>query len=222
MSTKDNLEREASSANSKLNEASDTIRSGARQAAEEAQRTASAYADQGKTAAASALTDFASAVRRASDELGQRDQGLAARLVSQAASSLEDAASSVSGASLDDVMGSVQGFARRNPTAFVVGSVLAGIALGRFAKATAEREDHASLPSRTGTMGASTPGATGGSMGTSRSPTGPASGTGASRPSTTMPSTGTGTSGSSTSGSGTTGSGTTPRSPVAPSNSTQK
>lgn len=148
MSTRDQIEKEAASANRKLNEASDTIKDTARSAANEAQRTATAYAEQGRQAAASNLNDFASAVRRASDELSGKDQGLAARLVGQAAGSLEDLANSVSGANVDDVMGQVQGFARRNPAAFMVGSVLAGIALGRFAKASGERSHDEELYAR--------------------------------------------------------------------------
>ena len=91
--------------------------------------------------ASSSLTDFADAVRKAADKLGERDQGVAARLVGQAADGLEQAANSVSGASFDDMMGSVQRFARTNPAAFVGVAVLAGIALGRFAKASGERSD---------------------------------------------------------------------------------
>lgn len=161
MSTKDNLEREATSASEKLHDAGETIRSSAKGAAEDAKSTASAYAEQGKTAAATGLTDFASAVRRASDELQDRDQGLAAKLVSQAASSLEDVASSVSGSSLDDVMHSVQGFARRNPAAFVVGAVLAGVALGRFARASGERDHGRQVPPPSGYRPPVTPASTG-------------------------------------------------------------
>lgn len=150
MSTKETLEREADSANEKLHEASDSMKSGARQAADEAQRAAQAYAEQGKTAAASSLNDFASAVRRASDELNERDQSLAATLVSQAATSLEEVASSISGSSVDDVMHSMQGFARRNPAALVVGAVLAGIALGRFARASGSRDHRHAAPAPAG------------------------------------------------------------------------
>jgi hypothetical protein len=37
---------------------------------------------------------------------------------------------------------SVHRFARHNPGVFILGSVLAGVALGRFAKASSERVDH--------------------------------------------------------------------------------
>ncbi|RAI00541.1 hypothetical protein DLJ53_14860 [Acuticoccus sediminis] len=140
MSTKDDIKRETHAAQDKLHEASETLKSSAEEAADEAQRTAYSYAERGRAAAAGGLTDFATAIRRASDELNQRDQDIAARLVSQAASSLEDIANTVSHTSIDDVMGSVQGFARRNPAAFVGGAVLAGLAVGRFLRATGPAE----------------------------------------------------------------------------------
>lgn len=147
MSTKDNLEREAEAAQSKLHEAADSVKSGAYEAADEAQRTANAYAEHGKAVAATSLVDFASAVRRASDELSERDQGVAARLASQAASSLEDIAGTVSQTSLNDAMGQVKSFARRNPAAFIGGAVLAGLAVGRLLRASGERT-HAIAPAQ--------------------------------------------------------------------------
>ena len=136
MSTKDNLEKEAHSASEKLHEASDSLKSGARQAADEAQRTANAYAEQGRAAAAGGISDFASAIRRASDELGQRDQDLAA------------IANTVSHTSVDDVMHSMKGVARRNPAVFVGGAVLAGLAVGRFLRASNERQPTRALPAQ--------------------------------------------------------------------------
>ncbi|UOM34634.1 hypothetical protein [Acuticoccus sp. I52.16.1] len=139
MSTKDNIEKEAHSASEKLHEAGESVKAGAREAAAEAQRTANSYADYGKTVAAGGLSDFASAVRRASDELSERDQDIAARFVSHAATSLEDIANSVSHTSVDDVVDTMKGFARRNPAVFVGGAVLAGLAVGRFLRSSGQR-----------------------------------------------------------------------------------
>ncbi len=90
-----------------------------------------------------ALSDFASAIRRASDELNQRDQDIAARFVSHAATSLEDIANTVSRTSAEDVMSTMQGFARRNPAVFVGGAVLAGLAVGRFLRSSGQRPHQA-------------------------------------------------------------------------------
>lgn len=141
MTAKDNLKTEAASAKQKIRDAADATAEHASEAKDESKRLAGVYAERGKDAIGSSLGDFASAVRRAGDELDERDQGLAAQLVSRAARGLEDAAHSVSGTSVDEVMGSAKEFARRNPTAFTAGAVLAGVALARFAKATSERRE---------------------------------------------------------------------------------
>ena len=145
MSVKENLQREADSASKKLHEASDEVKREARGLRAEAEDTAASYAEEGKQVAAGHLHAFADAVRAASDELAERDQGVAPRLVTEAADGLQKVANSVSGATVEDMVSSVSTFARRNPAAFVVGSVLAGIALGRFVKASGERshEDEA-------------------------------------------------------------------------------
>lgn len=183
MSTKDQVKREADAAGQKLSEASEEVKSRAREAAASAQGVATGYAEEGKRAAASHLNDFARAVRSASNELAQRDQGVAARFVTEAADGLEKMADSVSGTSMDEVMDSVQTFARRNPAAFVVGSVLAGVALGRFVKASSERS-HGRTPSGGG-------GATGASTGSPTSGGGVSSGAstsyGAPHPTPTSP-----------------------------------
>ncbi|WMS42066.1 hypothetical protein RDV64_18640 [Acuticoccus sp. MNP-M23] len=151
MSTKQQIDREAASAKDKLNEASDEIKNQARSAVDEAQRAATNYAEDGKNVAAGSLTDFAKAVRSASDELSSRDQGMAARFVTEAADGLERVANSVSGTSVEEMAGSVTDFARRNPGPFLVGTVLAGVALGRFVKASSERSHDA--PSHAGPAG---------------------------------------------------------------------
>lgn len=132
----DGIDRDDTSARRTFQDASDGLKRQARTAVEEAQRTAATYAEDGMNTAASHLSDFARAVRSASDELAERDQGVAARVVTEAADGLERVASSVSGASADELMGSVQTFARRNPGAFMIGAVLAGVALGHLAKTT--------------------------------------------------------------------------------------
>lgn len=80
------------------------------------------------------LRAFSQAVRRAGDELGRSQQpGPVAELVRQAAAGLEDVSESLAGQSTGDMIETLRTFGRRNPAAFVAGSVLAGFALGRFA-----------------------------------------------------------------------------------------
>jgi len=96
--------------------------------------------ESGKSATTESIRDFTAAVRKASEELGQRDQSMAADLVRRAASGLEQTAEAIEGTSLDDLARSITSFARRQPTAFLIGATLTGIALGRFARASQAHE----------------------------------------------------------------------------------
>jgi hypothetical protein len=134
------LEREAASARESLAEARRMAEERARSLVGDSAEQARSYAEGQKETAAQSLKDFADAVRRASDELGRRDQTVAARFVQEAAGGLETLAQSVTSRSVDGMLDMVRDFARTNPTAFVAGSVLAGVAIGRFARASHERD----------------------------------------------------------------------------------
>lgn len=136
----DAARHEAESARAEAGKAGDTIRQEAAGLASSARQKAFEGAEQGKAAAASSLSDFTAAIRKASEELGERDQSMAAGLARQAASGLEQAADAINGRSVQDLTRSVADFARRQPGAFLIGAALAGVALGRFARASG---DHA-------------------------------------------------------------------------------
>ena len=136
----DPLRAEAQAAKEKLSGAVETVKGEAAHFAETARQKASEKADQGKEAITSALGDFSEAIRRAGEELGEKDQTLAARLVAQAADGLETLSRAVSEKRPEDMLNAVRDFGRNNPTAFLAGSVLAGLALGRFARSSAQHE----------------------------------------------------------------------------------
>lgn len=136
----DAVHRETSSASEQASAAAGAVKDQARQAVSTITGKAAETAETGKDFAASNLEDFAAAIRKASEELGSRDQSMISNLVRQAASGLEDASRSVKGASLQDITQSVAGFARRQPAAFLLGAGLVGIALGRFARASGEHQ----------------------------------------------------------------------------------
>jgi hypothetical protein len=140
------VESEVEAAKGKLNQAGESLRSTASDAVEKTKTVVSDQAEGGKDAVAASMHDFASAVRKASDELGSRDQSMAANLVREVASGLEDASRSLQGSSIGDLTRSVSDFARRQPSAFLIGAAVAGIALGRFVKATDERPHGVSAP----------------------------------------------------------------------------
>lgn len=173
------LEREAASALETFSDARRMAEERARSLVGDAAEQARSYADSQKETAAQSLKDFAEAVRRASDELGSRDQTLAARFVREAAGGLEGLSQSVGGRSIEGMLDTLRDFGRSNPTAFIAGSVLAGIAIGRFARASNERDDHRYEHDFTGQgqggrpsqprPGAASPAATGARAGTAQS-----------------------------------------------------
>ena len=144
----DAVHRETSSASEQASAAVGAVKDQARQAVSTITDKAAASAETGKDFAASNLEDFAAAIRKASEELGSRDQSMISNLVRQAASGLEDASRSVKGASLQDITQSVASFARRQPAAFLLGAGLVGIALGRFARASGEHQSQGGANSR--------------------------------------------------------------------------
>lgn len=132
--------READSAREEASRAGQSVRSEASRLASGAKQKAMEQAEAGKSIAAENLNDFTAAVRKASEELGERDQSMAANLVREAASGLEQVAGAIQGKSVQELTRSVAGFARRQPAAFLIGAALAGVALGRFARASSEHD----------------------------------------------------------------------------------
>jgi hypothetical protein len=90
-----------------------------------------------KETAAQTLTQFASAIRTAGDELAQNDQSVAGRVVRQAADGLESFTRSMANKRPEEIFDAVRDFGRRNPGAFIAGAVLAGLAAGRFLRSSA-------------------------------------------------------------------------------------
>ena len=131
--------RAASEAKRKGAAAYEQIKEGARSLGDEAKERASRLAEDQKVAVTEHLEAFASAVKRAGEDLSERDHTMAAQVVRQAANGLESLSRSVNGASFEDMVDSVRNFGRSNPAAFIGGAVLAGLALGRFARASGHR-----------------------------------------------------------------------------------
>jgi hypothetical protein len=109
-----------------LGAASGTVKDRARQVAE-----------QQKKVGAEQIGGVARAVHGAAHELEQ-ELPHAAGFIHDAAAKLEGAANSLREHSVDDLIGSLNNFARNQPTAFFGGAVLAGFALSRFLKSSAE------------------------------------------------------------------------------------
>jgi hypothetical protein len=110
--------------------------------AETAKEKAIEQVDHGKETATKTMGDFANAIRKAGDELAQHDQTMAGQMVKKAADGLESLSRSVSDKRPEEMLDAVRDFARENPAAFIAGSVLVGLAIGRFARSS-DRHDGA-------------------------------------------------------------------------------
>lgn len=145
----------ADEAKRKLEGAADKVRADAAAAKDEAMARAGhakddalaraeSEAERTKEMGAGHLDAFADAVRKAADELGAHDESAAAQFVREAAGGLETLSGSLREKSVGDLVDSVSRFGRSNPTAFLGGALLAGVALGRFAQASGGRHHGAS------------------------------------------------------------------------------
>lgn len=153
---RDAASRELGSAREETARAAETARVEAGRLAEGAKRKAYEAAESGREQAAGGLEDFTAAIRKASDELGERDQSMAAQMVREAASGLERATGAIRGSNVNELMRSTGDFARRQPGTFLLGAALAGVALGRFLRASSDHADGERLRETTGGGGRGT------------------------------------------------------------------
>ncbi|HVI33807.1 hypothetical protein [Phenylobacterium sp.] len=124
------------SAKEKMGQATQKMRDEAAHFASQAQQKAAGEIERRKATASQTLGQFATAIRKAGDELAEGDQSVAGRFVGQAADGLENFARTLSERRPEELLDSVRDFSRRNPTAFVAGAVLAGLAIGRFLRSS--------------------------------------------------------------------------------------
>jgi ABC-type transporter Mla subunit MlaD len=94
-------------------------------------------AEQQKRAGADQISKLARAAESAAAELGS-DMPQAAHYVRDAAARLDRMAASVRERNVEQLMGSLDRFARAQPMAFLGGAVLAGFALARFLKSSGD------------------------------------------------------------------------------------
>ena len=101
--------------------------------ASEARNKIADMVDQQKNAGADQLSILSRAAQNAAGDLDEKSPQVA-RLVRDAASTVDSLAGDLRSSSLNDVVASVSSFARKQPVAFFAASVLAGFVLARFVK----------------------------------------------------------------------------------------
>lgn len=140
--TSPTLKDQVGAARDRIGELNRTVRDEAHTFTSSARQQAASRVEQRKQQVTGTIHDFADAVRRAGDELNQRDQTMAARLVSRAAEGLEDVSRTLADKRPSEMVDGLRDFGRRNPTAFIAGSVLLGVALGRFLRSSKPESDY--------------------------------------------------------------------------------
>jgi hypothetical protein len=96
------------------------------------------FAEQQKAAGADQIGGVAHAMEAAAGEL-EGQMPLAAEYIEDVAGQLGAMASALRERKIDDMLGSVADFARRQPAVFFAGAIATGFALSRFAKSSANR-----------------------------------------------------------------------------------
>lgn len=120
-----------------------------------------------KVTAASQLHNFANATEKAAESLDKNDESAwAAPYLRQTAGQIESYAHLLQTRSMNSILEDGASLARRNPTAFVIGSLVAGICISRFLRSSAEH--HSSTYNRTKNMGYGETNTTRGNLNTSQ------------------------------------------------------
>ncbi|MFD2739477.1 hypothetical protein ACFSUD_07860 [Sulfitobacter aestuarii] len=135
-STGDDLK---SRARESVSAASERIRSGVGDLAESVSSSAAEYAEEARDSAAQEVRSTAAALRKAADEL--RRGTPQERGISLIADNLADVADRMRDKELDEMVGDLTHFARREPLLFLGGGVLLGFVAARFAKASQSPQD---------------------------------------------------------------------------------
>lgn len=119
-----------------IGEAKDGLAGKAKDIASEGTEALTSQAEAVQKNISSAITAFSEAIRAASEHLANSDQKGASRFALEAAGGLERMSASLKDKPFQDVLAEIRAFGTQNPGVLVGGSVIAGLALGRFIKSS--------------------------------------------------------------------------------------
>jgi hypothetical protein len=103
---------------------------------EQARKAAESQLFAGKTRAAEGLGSVADALRKTGEQLRSEEKTALTGYIDQAAHQVDVAAGYLKSRSLNDVIGDVESFARREPALFLGAAFVAGLVGGRFLKSS--------------------------------------------------------------------------------------
>lgn len=124
-------------------EAADGIRREAQSLAETAAKDARDVAEQGKGRMAAQMATVGAAINRAAEDLEHHGQPMLASYARHLGQGVEQASHTVHEKQVEDLIGMVGDFARRQPAMFIGGAALLGFLASRFAKSSAQHVHNA-------------------------------------------------------------------------------
>jgi hypothetical protein len=95
--------------------------------------------EQRKLSAAARVDVIAQALERTRVQFTENDEPTLAELISRLSGTVGNLATRLREGTVEDLLDDTRAFARRNPGLFIAAGVLAGFAVARFAKASAQR-----------------------------------------------------------------------------------
>jgi hypothetical protein len=130
------IQDEKASATRVMHDVGDQVTAKASEYASEVKEAVLKQADGTQRDISSNLAAFGGALRAASEHLANADQKTASKFVLDAAGGLESLSGSLKNKPFEEVLGDLRSFGNNNAGALIAGSVLAGLALGRFLKSS--------------------------------------------------------------------------------------
>ena len=125
-----------------VNRAADDAMATGRETLGNAQGRIRSLLEQQTGRAADQLGGVANALHKAAEQLNEENGGVVADYAEQAASRVERVADMLRDANVDDIVGEVEGFARRQPEVFIGAAFAVGFLAARFIKSSGERRMH--------------------------------------------------------------------------------
>ncbi len=133
-----------------VNRAADDAMATGRETLGNAQGRIRSLLEQQTGRAADQLGGVANALHKAAEQLNEENGGVVADYAEQAAGRVERVADMLRDANVDDIVGEVEGFARRQPEVFIGAAFAVGFLAARFIKSSGERRMHRTSTSRQG------------------------------------------------------------------------
>ena len=124
---------------STTNPSVDRVKTDATEVMDKAKSAGREQIESGKRAAATQAEKVAGVIEQASSQLKESNLHTLADYTTELAAGIKNFSEGLQNRSVDELVTDIRDMARRNPTVFILGSVVVGIGISRFFKASSER-----------------------------------------------------------------------------------